>query len=83
MLINKVRLKYEKNYRIRKKYVMFSLRLKSSACKYVYNDRDLKSINSHFIDGICTGLTSAGICYDSSFVNEMYEAWENEPPYKK
>ena len=68
---------------IEKEYAMHLVRIKSSTCKYVYNDSDLKSINCHFIDGICAGLTSVGICCDSSFVNEMYVAWENEPPYKK
>lgn len=66
-----------------KKYVMHSVRIKASACKSVYNDIDLQTINCNFIDGICVGLISAGIYYDSSFTNEMYEAWENEPPYKK
>lgn len=63
-----------------KSYALYSVRLKSSLCKYVYNDIDLQSIKTQFIGGICAGLTSAGIYYESSFVNEMYEAWENEPP---
>lgn len=65
-----------------KEYAMYSVRIKSSVCKTV-NNADLQSIKTYYIEGICTGFISAGIYYESSFVKELYDVWENEPPYKK
>lgn len=66
-----------------KAYAMYAVRLKSSLCQTVYNNIDLQSIKIYYIEGICVGFISAGICYESSFVKEMYDAWENEPPFIK
>lgn len=66
-----------------KEYAMYSVRIKSSACKTVYNNIDLQSIKIYYIEGICAGFISAGIYYESSFVKELYDVWENEPPYIK
>lgn len=66
-----------------KEYSMYSVRLKSSACKTVYNNIDLQSIKIYYVEGICTGFISAGIYYESSFVKELYDVWENELPYIK
>ena len=66
-----------------KEYAMYSVRIKSSACKNVYNDIDLQSIKIYYVEGICAGFISAGIYYESSFVKELYDVWENEPPYIK
>ena len=66
-----------------KEYAMYSVRIKSSVCKTVNNNVDLQSIKSYYIEGICAGLISAGIYYENSFVKELYDVWENEPPYKK
>ena len=66
-----------------KEYVMYSVRTKSSICKTVYNNIDLHTIKTYYIEGICAGIISAGIYYESSFVKELYDVWENEPPFIK
>jgi hypothetical protein len=66
-----------------KSYALYLVRLKSSLCKCVYNDKDLQLIKPQFIAGMCAGLASAGISCDRTFVSEMHKAWENEPPYIK
>lgn len=66
-----------------KEYALYSVRVKASSCKPVYNDIDLASIKIYFIEGLCAGLLTAGIKYESYFVKELYNAWDNEPPYIK
>ena len=62
-----------------KEYALYSVRIKASVCKSVYNDIDLASIKIYFIEGLCAGLISSGIKYESSFVKELHCAWDNEP----
>lgn len=66
-----------------KEYAVYSVRIKSSVCKTVYNNIDLQSIKTYYIEGICAGIISAGIYCESSFVKELYDVWENEPAYIK
>lgn len=68
---------------LEKSCALYLVRLKSSLCKCVYNDKDLQLIKPQFIAGICAGLTSAGVSCDKTFVSEMYKAWENESLYIK
>lgn len=66
-----------------KNFALYSVRVKASASKCVYEYADLQSIKINFIDGICSGLISAGFYYENSFLKELQEAWENEPPFIK
>ena len=59
-----------------KDFAINSIKMKASACKKFYDSIDLWTIKYAYIDGIWTGLISAGFEFDTNFGDELRQVWD-------